>query len=344
MSAIEVEKASESSPESTGWLQQARPYLVWSFRGLVLLLVAGAIAWTLRSAEAEFSTANFPWQQVRWPLLAVAGGLYLLGSLPSALFWWLALRALGQRPELLETIRAFYIGHLGKYVPGKAMVVVIRSDLVQSDRVDPTAAGVSVFVETLTLMAVGAFLAGALLLFYFRDQLLLQGVAWGLLAVAGLPTLPPVFRRLVLWTQASRLNPELERNLDGLDFRLLATGWLLAATSWLLLGLSFWATLAALPPTLFEVAEPMVRLNAPLEALPIATAAVALAMVAGFLSLIPGGAGVRETVLTTLLAGMVGPVAAILAALLLRVVWLLAELLAAGALYFTPSPRSADHG
>ncbi|MCS5631186.1 MAG: hypothetical protein NZ744_10190, partial [Pirellulaceae bacterium] len=58
-------------------------------------------------------------------------------------------------------------------------------------------------------------------------------------------------------------------------------------------------------------------------------AAVALSMVAGFLSLLPGGAGVREIVISTLLTPLIGPVFAIISAISLRVVWLLCELGAA---------------
>ena len=69
--------------------------------------------------------------------LVAAGLIYLAGLLPFALFWFRVLRVLGQRPTLRETLRAYYIGHLGKYVPGKAMVVVMRTALIRSDRWQP---------------------------------------------------------------------------------------------------------------------------------------------------------------------------------------------------------------
>ena len=67
--------------------------------------------------------------------LGLAGVLYLLGLLPAGLFWHRVLLVLGQDARLGETLRAYYIGHLGKYVPGKAMVVVIRAGLIRSHRV-----------------------------------------------------------------------------------------------------------------------------------------------------------------------------------------------------------------
>ena len=57
--------------------------------------------------------------------------IYLVGLLPAGLFWWRVLWVLGQKTRFLDTMRAYYIGHLGKYVPGKAMVVVLRAGLLQ---------------------------------------------------------------------------------------------------------------------------------------------------------------------------------------------------------------------
>ena len=82
-----------------------------------------------------------------------------------------------------------------------------------------------------------------------------------------------------------------------------------------------------------------------LEQLPLLTASVALAMVAGFLSLLPGGIGVRELVVIPLLSPVFGQVAAILSAVLLRLVWMAAEVLVSGILYFAlPNSESSQPG
>ncbi len=70
----------------------------------------------------------------------------------------------------LNTLRAYYIGHLGKYVPGKAMVVILRTVMVRGHRVDAAVAAVSVFFETLTMMAVGAFMAAGILAVRLRKE------------------------------------------------------------------------------------------------------------------------------------------------------------------------------
>jgi hypothetical protein len=86
------------------------------------------------------------------------------------MFWHRVLRGLGQDAGLGETLRAYFIGHLGKYVPGKALVVILRAGLIRSHRVDPLVAGTSVFVETLTLMGVGGVLSAIIIPFWYPDS------------------------------------------------------------------------------------------------------------------------------------------------------------------------------
>ena len=92
------------------------------------------------------------WQFDSW-WLAASGGLYLLGTLCCGVFWHRTLRALGQPVSLPQALRAYYIGQLGKYVPGKAMVVILRAGLVRGQGSIPALAAVSVFLETLTMMS-----------------------------------------------------------------------------------------------------------------------------------------------------------------------------------------------
>jgi uncharacterized membrane protein YbhN (UPF0104 family) len=107
-------------------------------------------------------------------------------------------------------------------------------------------------------------------------------------------------------------------------------GWITIAAGWALLGLSLWATLRAIPTT---TSSPVAWSD-----MPLVTACVALALVAGFLSLLPGGIGIREYVVMTLLAIPFGEGAAAISAILLRLVWLLAELLVAAGLYLAKPP------
>ncbi len=307
------------------------------FRATILVLVGIGIWHTVVKALGELEEEKFSLAQIQPWWLVVAGLVYLAGMIPSWLFWHKTLLAMGQRPRWSETLRAFYIGHLGKYVPGKALVVILRTGFIRSNRVDTSVAATSVFVETLTMMAVGAFVAAAILGTMFHEQVWLLLLAIALMLCAGGPTLPPIFRRLVRLVGVKKVNPDIDSALAGLDYRLMLYGWITVALGWCLLGFSLWATLYAIPTTTMNPVT--------LADWPLVTACVALAMVAGFLSLLPGGIGIREYVVMKLLVGPFGAVAAVVSAILLRLVWLAAELLLAGVLYAAkPATDSQGHG
>lgn len=288
------------------------------------LLVVAVVFWFVRGTIFEAIDKLSEHTLEIHPLwLLAAAAIYLLGLLPAGLFWHRLMITLGQDARLGETLRAYYIGHLGKYVPGKAMVVVIRAGLIRSRRVDAGIAAASVFYETLTMMSVGALLAAGVLAIWFREHTFLCLMAVGLMVAAGLPILPPVFRRLVKFARVGRRDPSIAERLGRLGPATLFLGVAAMTVSWLLLAASLWAVLRAMNvPDVGLVAD-----------MPLYVASVALAMVAGFLSLIPGGAVVRELVLTELIAPHFGEAVALVSAIVLRLVWLGAELGVSGILY-----------
>jgi len=108
------------------------------------------------------------------------------------------------------------------------------------------------------------------------------------------------------------------------------------AMAWGIIALSLWAALRALGITGFGF----------LDHLPELIAAVALASVAGFLSFIPGGLGVRDLLLVELLDRLLRLAAApaTLVSALLRLVWVLAELTIFVILYFPAWTRRIRKG
>ena len=294
-----------------------------------MTLVVYGIWHTLADAGEQFATHRVRWTSLSVGWLIVAGLAYLAGMIPCWWFWHRVLYAMGARPRYRETLPAFYIGHLGKYFPGKALVVVIRTALIRGPRVDTLVATISVFVETLTMMAVGALVAAGLLLTTTADAWLFW-LALALFCLAGIPTLPPVFRQVVRIISVRRGYEHVAQVVNALRLPLLASGWITIAGGWFLMGLSLWAVLQSMAPaTDLSQTIPL----APAQALILLTATVGLALVAGFLSLLPGGIGVRELVVTTLLVPVYGELAAILSAVLMRITWLLAELIASVFLY-----------
>jgi len=304
--------------------KRRRKWLMLAAKLTILALVAWFVRGTLVKAWDEIGQEQW---EFHFGWLALAGVLYLVGMLPAGLFWYRVLRVLGQEAELGETLRAYYIGHLGKYVPGKVMVVIIRAGMIRSHRVHAGVAAASVFVETLTMMAVGAFIAAGIIAAMLYDETLLLWTSLGLMLVAGLPTIPPVFRRLSRMAGVGKSDPTTAENLAKLGFGTLLLGWLLMAVVWIITGCSLWAVFRGLGVDLGLW-----------DNLAGYTAAVSLAMVAGFLSLIPGGLGVRDLILLKLIVALFGgsnvteAVAAATSALL-RLVWLVAELVISGILY-----------
>ena len=323
--------------DSDGKTKKSRGKVYWVKLSVQILIVA-AIVWGIRRTifGALEQIDDYPWSRADpnwfWWLVA-AGVLYLLGLAPMGCFWYRALRVMGQTPKLGETMRAYYIGHLGKYVPGKALVVILRAGLLRSQRVDTGLAAASVFLETLTMMAVGAMLAAATIGIWFHEQTVLLWVAIGLAIAAGGPIVPGIFRRLARLARVGRSNPEVSKKLDAIDWPLMITGAVTMACGWLVMALSLWAVVRALGIEGVELQNDW----------PVFVASVTLAMVAGFLSLIPGGLGVRDLILFQIMVPFLArfvpegeeQVAAMVAAVLLRLVWLVAELLISGVLYLT---------
>lgn len=350
------------------------------FHLLVLTLVIWGIGHTIQKSLDQFRQKDFAWSQVHFSWLLGTGLCYLGGTLPAWWFWHRVLWAMGQQPHWWSSLRAYTIGHLGKYVPGKAMVVVLRAALVMGPKVDKAIAAAAVFVETLTIIAVSAMLSGLLLVWItatstshnqtvgstgISERAFLLLLAATLIVCTGIPSLPPIFRRVIIFLRVDRASPQIAPALGQLRWPLMASGWLTNALGCFLYGLSLWCTLRALPAgmitpvsesagSLHEIAATaeLLSWSALPHVLPVVTAGLVLAVVAGFVSLLPGGAGVRELVMITVLAPQFGELAAVLSALLLRLVWLLTELIVSLILYVirprdipletTPAPEPAS--
>ena len=275
----------------------------------------------LSERREQIASQQLTISNVRFGWLAWAGLVYIAALAPAWLYWHRILQRLEQRPRMFESARAYYIGHLGKYIPGKALVVVLRASLVRSPRTAMPPAALAVFVETLTTMAVGACVA-AVCLIVTQQSTWLIGLSVGLMAAAGLPTYPPLFRRIIRVLRVKKVQSELEPLVPHIDGRLLGLGWLLGIVSWCGMGVCLYLVLLALPT------EPPT-----LQQLPLLIGAVSLAAVAGFLSLLPGGIGVRELVVTELLTPTYGAVLGVSSAIVLRLLWLVCELLVSAILY-----------
>jgi glycosyltransferase 2 family protein len=320
------EEPAKHKPPRWVWLT-----VKWSLFVLVLVFVGQQAADLCRHDEISDLKVNIPW-------LLAAGVTYFIGWFPSVWFWRAMMNSLGGSVTKLDAVRSYYCGHLGKYVPGKAMVIVIRAALLKERGCRPAIAALTVTYETLALMGVGLVLAIALAPMAIPDEGWAELPA-GLRILQDHPLLMPgavVAAVLVLLPFLSRLFTRIAIALtprdvlgDPHDIRiethLLVKGFFALAIAWMCQGLSLGFTLAALSVPL------------DFENWPIWASAVSSATAVGFFVLFaPGGLGVREGLLITLLQiqPTIGGKLAVAAALLLRMVWFVTEITVAAALYY----------
>ena len=283
-------------------------------------------------AESGFSMGNL---DLRWMLLASA--CYMLGMLPVALNWHRLLSAMGEPAPRGPTVRAHYLSQLGKYVPGKAIVVALRLGMLSRYGVRPMVLFVSIVAETLAMLSVGSVVAACIVALLYWNRLLIAAAAAVLALGATIPILPPVLRFGLGFLRKRRLRmlgEPLESGTDmpplseTLTLRTILPGWLGIFPGWLLLGVSMFATMKAmrLPET-----DAMTWAD-----LPWIIASYAISFVAGFMSMLPGGVGVRELAMKTMIEPMYGEVVALLAPVFHRMTILTSELFLASVLYVSP--------
>lgn len=316
------------------WIRRAKLVARPVMLALVVWFVQGAAREGWRKLSERIDAGQWNFDRLEWGWLLLAATLYSLGQLPNGLFWRKILAGLGQRVPTAAILRAFYIGHLGKYVPGKAMVVVMRTSMLVRHGAKAGPAAVSVFYETLSMMAVGAALSAVLLVIALPEQ---RQWLWGALAVAaitGLPTVPPIFEQIIRRLRIGKGDEaSASHAVAGLGLPVFLQGWLLLTVGWAMLGLSVYAAMRAGG---FTNAAPFA------SQWTIGTAAAALSVVIGFLSFIPGGFGVRDGVLFTVLTWQYDEASAMVTAILVRLIWLVAELLVSIILYRAAGSPAVD--
>lgn len=314
----------------------------WLLRAVSLVLTL-VVLWGLwRAAEGaieEFRSleergVSF---RVRLEWCLAAGLCYSLSLLPAAWFWGRILKATGQASTWGRVLRAYLVGQIGKYVPGKAFVVILRTALVSGKDVQPSMAAAGVFIETLTMMSVGAALAAGYLVLWARSDQRLLWTAVPLAIIVTVPTLPPFFRPILRLIARRGGRREVREAVEKLGFPQLWEGWAAMLLLWLGFGLSLGCLLQGLELGGFSL--PIFSGEFAMK-FPALVAAVAFATVGGFLAFfLPGGLGARElllaAVLAPVLAGGVDPEIVsgqwlgLVAAVTLRIIWLTSEVILA---------------
>lgn len=307
--------------------------LAWYLWKYVLpLVVAAAIGYYFydKLRRPELWRGNF---QLRLEWLIPAALLYLCAHCVWARYSVTLLRNQGATVAVSTGLRAYFISQFGKYVPGKIWVIVLRMGILGNIGITRTAVGITATYEAVTSMAAGAIVGVALLGLLTAEQSGLNGVnlywvAPVALVPIGMVGLNRFVNRVNRWRKGHGAY-----QFPRVKLHLVVLGLLQASVGWMILGLSLWMTLRGLradpEPLTFETYAHLTSINA-------------LAYVIGFVFVfMPAGAGVRELALQTLLTlelkETMDPAAAAglaaVTAIVLRLIWTVAELGAAGLLY-----------
>ncbi len=291
----------------------------------VLLLLAAAFA--VVAVASQWGDVSDDLQDLSAGHVGLAAA-FTLGSLwASFLAWRATLAGLGDEVAVAPGARIFFVGQLGKYIPGSVFALVGQVELgraqgLRRDRL--AAAGVLVLAISLAVALVLALLA-------VPASVSAGGAGYALLVLLVVPLVVVLHPRVLssLLDRALRLirRPPLDQHLTG------AAIWRIAGLSVLsngLLGLEVW--------------QLSVDLGGHGGALPVlCIGAYALAAGAGLVAIpLPAGAGLREAILVLLLAPQIGTASATLVALLARLVATVADVVVAGIVAFaTRSPHRA---
>ncbi len=332
-------QATPSSKPVSAWVWKL---IKWGLLALVLYFV-GRQGYQLYAEQGE-SLAKI---QIQPGWLILAGICNFVAWLPSVWFWQQLMIASDERPGFWPTARAYYCGHLGKYIPGKVSVLLIRAGLLKEYGVRVSVAALTAAYETLAVMGVGLVIFLALIPYVIHTEQLAEWPAW-IQSIQSRPLLVPSLFLFVLFISLpflSRLLNLFSKKITKSDveasavnsqasfsIRLLYAGVFAFLISWSLHGLSLGLVIASLGDSGLDWQQ-----------WPLWIAAISAAFALGFAVLFaPAGLGVREGLIAAILAGSpaIGPVNAFVAALLIRIVSFTSEILAAFVLYYSFRSRT----
>ena len=264
------------------------------------------------------------WADIHHALVRI-GPLASLGALVALLFmqfatlrsWQVLLAGLGSPLSTTVAGRIFFIGQLGKYVPGSVWPVLMQMELGSAYKV-PRAKSASASVLTMLLSLLTGLITALVTLPFAAHS---TGYLWVFLAA---PVLigclhPKVLNPLLRLAFRLARRPGLDDPLTG---RVLAHALAWSFAAWGFNGLQIWLL--------------AVRLGAPLgQAALLSLGGYAFAWCVGFLVIFASaGIGIRELLLVATLSPILGTGAATAVALVSRVVTTASDLLVAGAAAF----------
>jgi len=277
---------------------------------MVAVVVAGAFYIAGKWDEVSDAVRSMDPLWLVLAFLAVVGALVL-----SMLSWIVVWPAFGVRLPLARGGRVFFVSQLGKYLPGSVWPIAAQAQMAGEVGLARSSSIVLSLISMLVSIATGLGVGAVLV--PFIDLHLLEAYWWlPIVGVAFLVCLtPPVMRFGV------RLALRVLRRPDApfrYDWRVAGSSSGLQVGNWLFAGVQLWLVLIGLGVD-------------PARSFVPAVAAMSLAFALGVLLIpFPAGLGVREFVLTAVLASVTGPGVAVTAAVLSRLLYAISDFAIAG--------------
>lgn len=302
-----------------------------------LLIVVGMIYVVGGALQQAWQDLQQRELSINYGLAILSGVVFLASQLPMAWYWRQILLALDQPAPFVPATIAFYVSQIGKYIPGKAAVVLIRTERMLRSGGSKRLIVSAVFLETLTIMAVGGVLAAVLIALLHEEadgesqqRVWLVGLSACLALGCLLPTVPPIARKILLKVAPQEQDAPLFTT--NLNRWVMLQGWGAALITWSGYGVSVWLAAWSVGAT-----GGMAEMPGSSQVL-IWVLAAALPTVAGFLSLLPAGVVVRDGLMLVLLAPHIGEANALAATLATRLIWILSEVIGCGILVSLVDP------
>lgn len=289
---------SGTQPRSTRAARRGRA-VRWAVLGVVVALLVVGVSWSLAGqwGAVRHDLGRFPVVSV-----VVAGALSVAAGTAYLPAWRCAQASLGAHLPLRPSIRVFYVGQLGKYLPGSVWPVLAQMELARSQGLPRAQIAVGALLQL--ALSVLVFAIFGLLSLPFGASLPGAELAGVILAVViGLAAVsPPVLSRGLRIGLRLLRRPPLRQEVRG-QAVLASAGWSCLAA------LAVAAQGAVLAHGLGAGASTSVLVGG----------ALLLATAVGILVLpVPAGAGVREGALVLLLHARLGLAEATAIALLSR--------------------------
>jgi uncharacterized membrane protein YbhN (UPF0104 family) len=297
----------------------------WLRAGLVVVVVACAgYALAARWEEAEGALRSLP----LWVVPASLGAA-MVGLCGQLMAWRALLADLGSPMPPGQAARIMFPAQLAKYVPGSVWAFAAQVELAKERTVPRPRGAAATILAIATTLTVN--LAVAALTLPFVSPEAARQWWWALAAAPVLLALlhPAVVTRAVRRLQrfAHRVSAATDDELDHVSTRGMAAAVAWSALAWIPLGAHLWVLIhgvAGLGP----------------EAMAVAAGTYALAWTLGLLAVImPAGIGVREVVLVVGLAPVLDTGAALVVAVLSRLVMTAADLAWGGLVLALPCQR-----